>query len=127
MLGFAAAGLVGPDAIANAPGGANAAAPLLAFKLVATVIGITAMHLNTAFLVLIFFSPTVSGSASSMFPNVDFAWFSLSSPGIISIPLAFLAAIVVTLMTKPDDNEALAAEMEVRSLTGVGVEAPVAH
>ena len=33
VLGYGAAALVGPDAIENAPGGANSAAPLLAFQL----------------------------------------------------------------------------------------------
>jgi len=34
---------------------------------------------------------------------------------------------LVSIMTKPDNFEELSAEMEVRSLTGVGVEAPVQH
>jgi cation/acetate symporter len=33
VLGYGAAGLVGPDVIENAPGGANSAAPLLAYQL----------------------------------------------------------------------------------------------
>uniref|UniRef100_UPI003D769462 sodium:solute symporter family transporter n=1 Tax=Salmonella enterica TaxID=28901 RepID=UPI003D769462 len=37
-------------------------------------------------LVLIVFSPAVSGAPSAMFPNVDFSWFPLSNPGIVSIP-----------------------------------------
>ncbi|MGV3160851.1 solute symporter family protein [Corynebacterium sp. 32222D000AT] len=78
-------------------------------------------------LVLIFFSPAVSGSETSMFPGADWAIFPLSSPGLVSIPLAFLAGYIGTLVGKPDRLEALAAEMEVRSLTGVGVEAPVDH
>ena len=78
-------------------------------------------------LVLIFFSPAVSGSETSMFPGADWAIFPLSSPGLVSIPLAFLAGYIGTLVGKPDHLEALAAEMEVRSLTGVGVEAPVDH
>lgn len=80
-----------------------------------------------ATLLLIFFSPAVSGSATAMFPNADWAIFPLSSPGIVSIPLAFLAGWIGTLVGKPDNLEHLAAEMEVRSLTGVGVEAPVDH
>ncbi|MEX3506319.1 MULTISPECIES: cation acetate symporter [unclassified Corynebacterium] len=78
-------------------------------------------------LVLIFFSPAVSGTETSMFPGADWAIFPLSSPGLVSIPLAFLAGYIGTLVGKPDHLEALAAEMEVRSLTGVGVEAPVDH
>ena len=233
VLGYAAAAFVGPDRILAAPGGANSAAPLLAFELggsifmalisavafatvlavvaglaitasasiahdvydavlrdgqsteaeqvrvsritvvvlgiVAIILGILAMQQNVAFLVslafataasanlptilyslywkrfnttgavasiytglisalvLIALSPAVSGSATSMFPNADWAIFPLSSPGLVSIPLGFLAGIVGTYLGKPDNFGQLQAEMEVRSLTGVGVEAPVDH
>src|SRR5687768_9971946 len=40
--------------------------------------------------VLVFFSPVVSGGATSMFPDSDWSWFPLSNPGIISIPVGFL-------------------------------------
>ena len=233
ILGYGAAALVGPDRILAAPGGANAAAPLLALELggsvfmavisavafatvlavvaglaitasasiahdiyhavirkgesteseqvrvsqvtvvvlgiAAIILGILAMTQNVAFLVslafavaasanlptilyslywrrfntagavasmytgviscllLIFFSPAVSGSETSMFPNADWALFPLSNPGLVSIPLAFIAGWLVSILTPPDDFEDLSAEMEVRSLTGVGVEAPVNH
>ena len=233
VLGYAAAAFVGPDRILAAPGGANSAAPLLAFELggsifmalisavafatvlavvaglaitasasiahdvydavlrdgqsteaeqvrvsritvvvlgiVAIILGILAMQQNAAFLVslafaiaasanlptilyslywkrfnttgavasiytglisalvLIALSPAVSGSATSMFPNADWAIFPLSSPGLVSIPLGFLAGTVGTYLGKPDNFGQLQAEMEVRSLTGVGVEAPVEH
>jgi len=79
-------------------------------------------------LVLIVFSPAVSGSPSAMFPDADFSWFPLSNPGIVSIPLAFLLGIVGTYLGrgKPEDPYKQA-EMEVRSLTGVGVEKVVSH
>ncbi len=233
ILGYAAAAFVGPDRILAAPGGANSAAPLLAFELggsifmalisavafatvlavvaglaitasasiahdvydavlrdgksteeeqvrvsritvvvlgvVSIILGILAMTQNVAFLVslafaiaasanlptilyslywkrfnttgavasiytglisallLIFLSPAVSGSETAMFPNADWAIFPLSSPGIVSIPLGFLAGIIGTYLGKPDNFDELQAEMEVRSLTGVGVEAPVDH
>ncbi|MBZ8176325.1 cation/acetate symporter ActP [Corynebacterium poyangense] len=233
VLGFGAAALVGPDRILGAPGGANAAAPLLALELggpifmaaiaavafatvlavvaglaitasasvahdvyaavirngeateeeqvkvsritvvvigvVAIILGILAMKQNVAFLVslafaiaasanlptilyslywkrfntvgavcsmyaglgsallLIILSPAVSGAKTSMIPSLDFAIFPLSSPGIISIPLAFLAGYLGSVLSKPDNLDHLQAEMEVRSLTGVGVEAPVQH
>ena len=38
VLGFGAGALVGPDAIMAAPGGANSAAPLLAYELGGTVL-----------------------------------------------------------------------------------------
>ncbi|MEV0947843.1 cation acetate symporter [Rhodococcus sp. NPDC049939] len=234
VLGFGAAKMVGPDAILGAPGGENAAAPLLAFELGGTLflaiisavafatilavvaglaitasasfahdiyasvvkrgnaseeaqvrvsritvvviglasiaLGILAMGQNVAFLValafavaasanlptllyslfwkkfnttgalfsiygglitclvLIVFSPAVSGKASSMFPNADFDFFPLANPGIVSIPLAFVLGIVGTYIGRgrPEDP-AKQAEMEVRSLTGVGVEKAVSH
>jgi cation/acetate symporter len=77
--------------------------------------------------VLIVFSPAVSGAKTAMLPNVDFAWFPLANPGIVSIPLAFLLGIVGTLTTPNDrGNAEIAAEMEVRSLTGIGAEKAVA-
>lgn len=233
VLGFGAAALVGPDRVLDAPGGANSAAPLLAFELggsifmalisavafatvlavvaglaitasasvahdiydavlrdgkapeaeqvrvsritvvvigvISIILGILAMEQNVAFLVslafaiaasanlptilfslywkrfnttgavasmytglisalvLIFFSPAVSGSATSMISGADWAWFPLTSPGLVSIPLGFLAGIIGTYLGKPDNLDALQSEMEVRSLTGVGVEAPVDH
>lgn len=233
VLGFGAAALVGPDRILAAPGGANAAAPLLALEVGGTVfmaiisavafatvlavvaglaitasasiahdvydavlrdgtaseeeqvrvshitvvvlgiasiiLGILAMTQNVAFLVslafaiaasanlptilyslywrrfnttgavasiyggliscllLIFLSPAVSGAPSAMFPNADWSIFPLTSPGLVSIPMGFLCGYIGTLIGKPDNLEALAAEMEVRSLTGVGVEAAVDH
>ncbi|MCX2963252.1 cation acetate symporter [Gordonia sp. Z-3] len=79
-------------------------------------------------IVLIIFSPAVSGSATAMIPGADFAWFPLSNPGIISIPVGFLLGIVGTLTTPKDaGTPERNAEMEVRSLTGVGAEKAVAH
>ena len=233
ILGYAAGAFVGPDRILDAPGGANSAAPLLAFELggsifmalisavafatvlavvaglaitasasiahdiydavlrdgqateeeqvrvsritvvilgiVSIILGILAMQQNVAFLVslafaiaasanlptilyslywkrfnttgavasiytglisalvLIALSPAVSGSPTAMFPNADWSIFPLTSPGLVSIPLGFLAGIVGTYLGKPDNFDELQAEMEVRSLTGVGVEAPVDH
>jgi len=78
-------------------------------------------------IVLIVFSPAVSGAKTAMLPSLDFAWFPLANPGIVSIPLAFILGIVGTLSSPDDENPALAAEMEVRSLTGIGAEKAVAH
>jgi len=229
VLGYGAAALVGPEAIAKAPGGANSAAPLLAFQLggevllglvsavafatilavvagltitasasfahdvyasmikkgntapdsevrvarrtalviglVAIVGGILANGQNVAFLValafavaasanlptilyslfwkrfnttgalfsiygglgsavlLIIFSPAVSGSATAMIKTVNFHWFPLSNPGLVSIPLSFILGVVGTFVGgREAAAEAGYAEMEVRSLTGVGAE-----
>lgn len=77
-------------------------------------------------LVLVIFSPVVSGSATALFKDADFAWFPLSNPGIISIPLGFLCGWLGTIMSK-EYNAAKYAEIEVRSLTGVGAEKAVKH
>jgi cation/acetate symporter len=78
-------------------------------------------------IVLIVFSPAVSGAKTSMLPGSDFAWFPLSNPGIVSIPLGFLLGVVGTLTSRDTEDPALAAEMEVRSLTGVGAEKATHH
>ena len=79
-------------------------------------------------LLLIIFSPAVSGAATSMIPGADFAWFPLENPGIISIPLAFILGIVGTLSAPKDrGTPERNAEMEVRSLTGIGAEEAVEH
>ncbi|MFD6061963.1 solute symporter family protein [Rhodococcus wratislaviensis] len=79
-------------------------------------------------LLLIAFSPAVSGKPSSMFPDADFDYFPLANPGIVSIPLAFLLGVVGTYVGRGKaEDPAKQAEMEVRSLTGVGVEKAVSH
>ncbi len=243
VLGFGAMWLVGPKAINEAPGKANAAAPLLAYKLggeiflgiisgvafatilavvagltiaasasfahdiysmvikkgqinpddevkiarrTAVVIGIVAIFggmlakdQNIAFLValafavaasanlptilyslfwkgfttrgavwsiyggllssllLIIFSPVVSGKPAatpggpspSMITNtaIDFHWFPLDNPGLISVPLAFFLGWLGSKLDKEQPNVEKFAEMEVRSLTGAGAEKAVVH
>ena len=78
-------------------------------------------------IVLIVFSPAVSGAKTAMLPNVDFAWFPLANPGIVSIPLAFILGIVGTLTSPDRGDPEINAEFEVRSLTGVGAEKAAAH
>ncbi len=78
-------------------------------------------------LVLIFFSPAVSGSETSMVTGADWAIFPLSNPGIISIPFGFLMGIIGTYLGTSDEFPDKEAEMEVRSMTGVGVEKAVSH
>ena len=242
-LGYGAGALVGPDAIKKAPGGANSAAPLLAYQLGGTVLlgiiaavafatilavvagltitasasfahdiyvnvikhgrvedaahlevkiarrtaivigvvailgGILANGQNIAFLValafavaasanlptilyslfwrrfnttgalwsiygglgitlvLIVFSPVVSGKpvdpatgrSPSMLQGVDFHWFPLDNPGLVSIPLSFLLGYLGTVLGKDRPDPQKVAEMEVRSLTGVGASKAVAH
>ncbi|MGW1467481.1 solute symporter family protein [Streptomyces sp. NPDC002308] len=68
---------------------------------------------------LVLFSPVVSSKPTSMFPDVDFAWFPLENPGLISIPLGFLLGLVGTLLSKEEPDKGKYAELEVKSLTGV--------
>ncbi|WP_336322129.1 cation acetate symporter [Streptomyces lavendofoliae] len=74
----------------------------------------------TASVVLVLFSPVVSGKPSSMFPDADFAWFPLENPGLISIPLGFLLGWLGSLLSKEEPDRDKYAELEVKSLTGVG-------
>ena len=244
VLGYGAGALVGPDAITKAPGGANSAAPLLAYELGGTILlgiiaavafatilavvagltitasasfahdiyinvikhgkvqdeqhtevkiarrtavvigivailgGILANGQNIAFLValafavaasanlptilyslfwkrfnttgalcsiygglgitliLIIFSPVVSGKpvdpatgrSPSMFQGVDFHWFPLDNPGLISIPLSFLLGYLGTVLAKGDrPDPAKVAEMEVKSLTGADAAKALVH
>ena len=78
-------------------------------------------------IVLIVFSPAVSGAKTAMIPSVDFAFFPLANPGIVSIPLAFLLGIVGTLTSPDRGDPEINAEFEVRALTGVGAEKAIAH
>ncbi|WP_410578722.1 cation acetate symporter [Amycolatopsis sp. lyj-108] len=226
VIGFGAAALVGPEAIKNAPGGENSAAPLLALNIGGTVLlgvvsavafatilavvagltitasasfahdvyanifkngkaepaaevrvarltavavgafaivgGILANGQNIAFLValafavaasanlstllyslfwkrfnttgtlwgiyggliaslvLVFFSPVMSGAADSIISSVDFHWFPLKNPGLVSIPFSFLCGFVGTFVGRSKADPVKHAEMEVRSLTGIG-------
>jgi cation/acetate symporter len=84
--------------------------------------------------VLVIFSPVVSGKAPvegkspSLFsnPDVDFHWFPLDNPGLVSIPLGFFFGWLFTMLSK-EHNEAKYAELEVRSLTGIGSEEEAVH
>jgi cation/acetate symporter len=83
---------------------------------------------------LIVFSPVVSGKpvdpvtgkSPSMIQGVDFSWFPLDNPGIVSIPLGFILGYIGTVTSK-EYNAAKYAEMEVRSLTGHGAEVATHH
>ncbi len=87
-------------------------------------------------IVLIAFSPVVSGKVDaktgkslSMITDtgVDFHWFPLDNPGIVSIPLAFFLGWLGSVTSKEVTNLDKYAEMEVRSLTGAGAEKATHH
>jgi cation/acetate symporter len=73
-------------------------------------------------LVLVFFSPVVSGAPTSIVHGVDFHLFPLTNPGIVSIPVSFVCGYLGTVLSarKGRTDPAKQAEMEVRSLTGIG-------
>lgn len=69
---------------------------------------------------LVLLSPVVSGSATSLFPGVDFQFFPLENPGLVSVPLGFLAGWIGTVTSPEPPDDAKHAETEVRALTGAG-------
>jgi cation/acetate symporter len=73
-------------------------------------------------LVLILFSPAVSGTPTSIVTSVDFHWFPLTNPGLVSIPLSFLCGFFGTVFSRHPSDPAKHAEMEVRALTGIGAQ-----
>jgi cation/acetate symporter len=80
-----------------------------------------------AALLLVIFSPVVSGTPTSLVPDANFAWFPLRNPGLISIPIGFLCGIVGTLLSKDPEAERRYDELSVRSLTGAGAEKATSH
>jgi cation/acetate symporter len=86
--------------------------------------------------VLVFFSPVVSGlgvnpvtgASLSLFPaDVDFHWFPLQNPGIVSIPLGFFFGWLGTVTSKEPTAEDKFTELEVRAFTGAGAEQATLH
>ncbi|WP_446039423.1 solute symporter family protein [Streptomyces sp. SID1121] len=69
---------------------------------------------------LVVLSPVVSGAPEAIFPGVDFHVFPLQNPGVVSIPLGFLAGWIGTVTSSEPPDAAKHAEAEVRSLTGAG-------
>jgi cation/acetate symporter len=76
---------------------------------------------------LVTFSPVVSGTPMSLFPSANFDWFPLRNPGLISIPFGFLCGWVGTLISKETHSAERFDELSVRALTGAGAEKAVVH
>ncbi|MDR3401241.1 MAG: cation acetate symporter [Chthoniobacter sp.] len=82
---------------------------------------------------LIIISPTImSIDAATVAPAARHLiqhapMFSLTNPGIISIPLGFLAAIIGTLCSSEPSAEEKFTELTVRANTGLGSEKATAH
>jgi cation/acetate symporter len=53
--------------------------------------------------------------------------FPLNNPGILSIPIGFLAAIVGSLLRPEPNAEAMFTELQVRAHTGLGAEKATSH
>ncbi len=70
-----------------------------------------------------------TGASTSMITDtgIDFHWFPLENPGIVSIPLAFFLGWLGTVTSREVGTAAKYAEMEVRSLTGAAREKAVEH
>jgi cation/acetate symporter len=86
-------------------------------------------------LVLVASSPVVSGKVDAvsgenlaLLPkSVDFSWFPLENPGLVSIPLGFFFGWLGTVTSKETESEAAFDELEVRAMTGAGAEGAVHH
>ena len=81
-------------------------------------------------IILLVFSPNVSGLATSFIPYVEgglrFDYFPLANPGIVSIPLGFIFGWLGTI-TSNESNTSKYAELEVRSMTGAAIGKAVQH
>lgn len=69
---------------------------------------------------LVLFSPVVSATPGSFYPDADFAWFPLQNPGVVSIPAGFFLGWLGTVLSRrqrPQDDAAYE-EFEVRMLVG---------
>ncbi|WP_334151545.1 solute symporter family protein [Microbacterium sp.] len=78
-------------------------------------------------IILIILSPVFSGTPTSMIPGIDIAIWPMNNPGIVSIPLGFILGWLGTITSTRKESPQLAAEMEVRSLTGFGAEKATEH
>jgi cation/acetate symporter len=67
-----------------------------------------------ASLTLILISPSIMGANRAIFP--------LENPGIVSIPIGFLGAVIATLLTHEPSAEHKFDELMVRANTGLGAE-----
>lgn len=77
-------------------------------------------------LVLILLSPAVMGIDAATVTSRHLiqatAIFPLENPGIVSVPLGFMGAILGSLTGKSEESEQIYSELNVRSNTGLGAE-----
>jgi cation/acetate symporter len=79
-----------------------------------------------AAIILIVASPVFWGTETSVF-KVGTALWPLNNPGIVSIPLGFFLGWLGSVTSRKAEDRRLAAEMDVRSLTGYGAEKATNH
>ena len=89
---------------------------------------------TTAPVLLVFFSPVVSGKGlvdgvnQSLLPtSIDISWFPLENPGIVSIPLGFIGCWLGTVLSSERGGERSFNELYVLSETGLGAEKSSVH
>ncbi|MET0304507.1 MAG: cation acetate symporter [Microbacteriaceae bacterium] len=80
-----------------------------------------------AAVILILLSPVFWGTETSVFKNTGAAIWPLNNPGIVSIPLGFFLGWLGSVTSRKKEDRRLAAEMDVRSLTGYGAEKATEH
>ncbi|MEY9965108.1 Na+(H+)/acetate symporter ActP [Streptacidiphilus sp. MAP12-16] len=69
---------------------------------------------------LMLFSPAVSGGPGAVFPGVDFHWFPLRTPGVVTVPLGFLLGWFGSVQRPAPESDVAGFErLELRALTGV--------
>ncbi|MCB1228479.1 MAG: cation acetate symporter, partial [Verrucomicrobiales bacterium] len=100
------------------------------FNTVGAVTGMTVGLLASVILILL--SPSIMGVDPDTLTKGRHliqakALFPLTHPGIVSIPLGFLAAIVGTLLSRDTSAEAKFGEFSVRAQTGLGAEQGGGH
>lgn len=101
------------------------------FSTTGAVLGLSAGLVSS--IVLIILSPSIMGidgpevaAAKRHLIQAD-AIFPLTNPGIVSIPLGFLAAILGSLWKREPEAEVKFCELKVRAHTGLGAEKAVSH
>jgi cation/acetate symporter len=72
-------------------------------------------------LLLVAIGPNVIGAKGLIFKGSE-PLFPLENPGIVSIPLGFVAAWLGTVLSREPASEAMYDELRVRALTGLGAE-----
>ncbi|MEY4199375.1 MAG: hypothetical protein RLZZ265_1115 [Verrucomicrobiota bacterium] len=77
-------------------------------------------------IILIILSPSVMDPNGKSLINAA-PWFPLKNPGIVSIPLGFLAAWLGTILSNDTASQLKFDELTVRANTGLGAEKATAH